>query len=53
MSDETPPPSRMDYARQAELALDMARRASSPDEKAKFEEIARLWRQLAERNERR
>lgn len=53
MSDEAPPPGRIDYARQAEHAMDMARRSSTPEEKAAFEEIARLWRQLAERGERR
>jgi len=53
MTDDAPPPPRIDYARQAEQALDLARRTNSPDEKAKFEEIARLWRHLAERGERR
>jgi len=49
MSQDAPPPGRIDYARQAEQALEMARRASTPEERAAFEEIARLWRQLAQR----
>ena len=52
MTQDPPPPGRIDYARQAEVAQDLARRASSPEERAAFEEIARLWRQLAQRGER-
>lgn len=46
--DESPPP-RKSYLKQAEQADDLARRASTPTERTSFEEIARLWRQLAER----
>ena len=52
MSQDDLPPGRIDYAKQAELALDMARRASSAEERAAFERIAQLWRQLAERQDR-
>ena len=53
MTEDAARPGRLDYARQAEQALEMARRASTPEERAAFEEIARLWRQLADRGERR
>ena len=49
MSDEPPIPSRARYLRQAEQADAMAARAASPEERKAFEDIARLWRQLAER----
>jgi hypothetical protein len=49
MSDEAPGPSRARYLKQADHADDLARRAHSPEERAAFEDIARLWRQLADR----
>ena len=49
MSEETPPPSRERYLRQAEQADALARRAQSAEERTAFEDIARLWRQLADR----
>jgi len=47
MSSE--PPRRDHYLKQAEQAEAMARRATGAEEKASFEEIARLWRRMAER----
>lgn len=52
MSQDAPPPGRIDHAKQAEIAMDMARRATSPEERKAFEEIAELWRRLAERGQR-
>jgi hypothetical protein len=49
MSDDPPAPSSARYLKQAEQADDLARRAHSAEERAAFEDIARLWRQLAER----
>ncbi len=49
MSDPRSAPSRTSYLKQAEQAEALARRASSEQERASFEDIARLWRQLAER----
>ena len=37
------------YLRQAEEAEASARRAATPEERKSYEDIARLWRQLAER----
>jgi len=36
------------YIRQAEEAEVEARRASSPEERRTYQDVARLWRQLAE-----
>lgn len=43
-----PRPSRQHYLRQAEQAERLAGRATSPLERQSFEEIARLWRRLAD-----
>ncbi|HYE42664.1 MAG TPA: hypothetical protein VEA15_04655 [Caulobacteraceae bacterium] len=47
MSDR-PPPTREHYLKQAAHADELARRATTAAERASFEEIARLWRRLAE-----
>jgi hypothetical protein len=47
--NDVPPPSRERYLKQAEQAEALAQRASSPQERAAFEDIARLWRDLADR----
>jgi len=46
---EPPRPDPDAYRRQAEQAEDLARRAQNEDERKAFEDIARLWRGLAER----
>ena len=40
-----------EYLRQAEAAEADARRATTPEERRTFEDVARLWRQLAERKQ--
>jgi hypothetical protein len=42
------PPTREHYLKQAAQADDLARRAATAAERASFEEIARLWRRLAD-----
>lgn len=37
------------YIKQAEEAEAQARNASTPEERRTYEDVARLWRQLAER----
>ena len=37
------------YIRQAEEAEAEARRAATPEERRTYQDVARLWRQLAER----
>jgi hypothetical protein len=49
MRDNPPPPNRERYLKQAAQAESLARRAQSPEERQAFDDIARLWRQLAER----
>lgn len=51
MTDDAPPAKRANYLKQAEQAESLARRSSTPQERAAFEDIARLWRQLAERQD--
>ena len=46
---DPPRPDPDAYRRQAEQAEEMARRAASEDERRSFENIAKLWRGLAER----
>lgn len=49
MTEESPRTSRERYLKQAEQADALARRAQSAEERAAFQDIARLWRQLADR----
>ena len=49
MSDPSSPAGRERYLKHAKQAEDLAKRSQTEEERRAFEDIARLWRQLAER----